>query len=98
MPPKTNAPDLDRVVIELRKPVTDAGVPLTQLSMREPTVGDQLKVFKMGGKTPMEQEVILFANLCEISPAAIEMLTPRDYKRLSDAYLGFTKDEDTESA
>jgi len=59
------------------------------LTMREPTVEDQLQADEVKG-VQGRQEVWLFANLCEVTPADIGRLTLPDYRKLQEAYAGFT--------
>lgn len=75
--------------IELTRPLEIAGVAVKAMRMREPTVKDQMVASEVKGG-PAQQEVRLIANLCDVSPADIERLPLRDYKRLQDAFLGFT--------
>jgi hypothetical protein len=74
--------------IELKKLVEDGGVQIAVLTMREPTVQDQLVASKTKGD-PADQEITLFANLCEVPPSVIKALTLRDYKKLLEAYQDF---------
>jgi hypothetical protein len=77
----------DSVTVQLRRPLTVAGVDMPSLTMREPTVADQLSVAKKA--TDAEREVALLANICEVAPADIGRLTMRDYGRLQEAYRDF---------
>lgn len=79
---------MSSVKIELQTPVKMAGVDVSELTMRAPKVRDMIAVRKIPG-SDVEQEVALFANLCQVTPAAIEELDMRDYKKLQDAYSGF---------
>lgn len=64
------------------------GVKTSAVSMREPTVLDQL--ISEGTKgTDLEKEVRIFANLCDLAPDSIKGLSVRNYKRLVVTYLGF---------
>ena len=76
------------VDIELSKPITIDGAQVKALRMREPTVGDQLAVDKMGG-TDAEKEIATLAALCMLKPADLHQLSLRDYKKVQAAYLGF---------
>lgn len=64
------------------------GVKITTISMREPTVRDQLAGEKAKGGDA-EKEISIFASLCEQTPAFIESLSLRNYKRVQAAYVGF---------
>lgn len=58
------------------------------LHMRRPKVRDMLAAEKSKG-TDAEKEIVLFANLCEVTPAEIEALDMVDYQQLQQAYQGF---------
>jgi len=74
----------DSVEITLKYPLKSAAV----LTMRRVKVRDSLAARKMKGDEA-EQEIFLFANLCEVSPKQIEALDMADYKQLQDTYSGF---------
>jgi hypothetical protein len=80
--------------IPLNHPAQIDGVSVDALAMREPTVEDMLVVKKSAGKSPEDQELSLFANLCEVDPSVIRGLTLRDYKRVQKAFAKLTEDEE----
>jgi len=57
------------------------------ITLREPTVGDQLVVAEMRG-SDAAKEVALVANLAEIAPDEVHALSLRNYARVQEA-LGF---------
>ncbi|WP_298937551.1 phage tail assembly protein [uncultured Ruegeria sp.] len=65
------------------KPKLD-GTEVSSLTMREPTVADELAIEKI--KSIGERESQAIANLTEQSPETIRGLTMRQYGRLQDAY------------
>lgn len=71
------------------RPLKIDGTEVKALPMREPTVQDQLTASKMALGDDAETEVLMFANLTELSPDAIKGLPMRQYKRLQVAYIGF---------
>lgn len=75
------------VDVTLARPLTIDGTALSAIRMREPTVGDQRAASTKGSDA--EQEVAMMANLCQLSPADINRLPLRDYKRLQVAFVGF---------
>lgn len=76
------------VTVKLARGLEIAGAKVLALTMREPTVGDQLAA--MPGKSSAAQEEInLFANLCTITPADVSALKMKDYGRLQEAYTSF---------
>lgn len=78
------------VDIQLSKPITIIGAPISVLRMREPTVGDQMAMDKNGG-TPAEQELSLVANLCMVAPADLHQLSLKDYKKVQAALQAFVE-------
>ena len=76
------------VDVTLSKPVTVDGAELQTVRMREPLAGDVETVgaIENGGT----REVMLFANLCMLSPAQVRALPFRDYGRLQAAFAHFT--------
>lgn len=66
------------------------GTKVTTVRMREPTVQDQIAASETKGSSA-RQEITMIANLCEISPDAVCQLSLRDYKKLQQAFLGFTE-------
>lgn len=63
-------------------------VTVSELTMREPTVDDQIVHDEMRGSDAL-REVTMFANLCEIAPDDIRKLSLKNYRRLQEAYQGF---------
>lgn len=82
--------------IRLSASVKVDGVETDTLVMREPSVEDMLTV-KKGKGSPEDQELALFANLCEISPEVVRSLKFRDYRRLQKAFGALTEDEEESS-
>lgn len=68
--------------------VTSDGREISAVYMRRPKVIDQLTVSKRG-LTAQEQEIELFANLTELTPATIQLLDMADYVELQEVYNGF---------
>ena len=76
------------VDIQLRTGITVAGVKVSAVRMREPTVRDQRAMAK-GEGTDADREVEFFANLCGILPTELNDMTGKDYSRLQKGFLGF---------
>lgn len=74
--------------IELAKPMDLDGADVGELTMREPTVEDQLSIDKIKGGEA-EKEMHLFANLCEVTPQDLRKLTLRDYRKVQEAFRSF---------
>ena len=78
------------LAVELRTAVEIDGQKTKQITMREPTVRDQLDVQAVKG-SEAHREVTLMANLCDIAPAQVEAMTMRNYRRLQEALEVFTQ-------
>lgn len=63
-----------------------SGAKVTSLTLREPSLDDQLVSQKVGDNA--EAEVALIANLAEVAPSDLRGLKMRDFLRLQEA-LGF---------
>lgn len=74
--------------VTLKGAVEIDGTKVGKLTMREPTVGDQLAMDAHKG-TDAQKEIQLFANLCEQTPATIQALKLADYRRLQEAFRLF---------
>ena len=76
--------------IKLREPITVDGTQRESLTLRRPKVRDLLAAEKSElVESPALRELKLFANLCEVPPAALEELDAADYVKLQEAYTGF---------
>ena len=74
--------------ITLQYPVTVDGTVYTTLTMRRAKVRDSRDA-QRGGGSNADAEIRLFANLCEVTPAAIEEIDMADYARMQKVYEGF---------
>lgn len=74
--------------ISLSFPIEHEGVPMAEIALRRPTVGDHLAAQKAAG-TDAEREIRLIANLTELPPAAIHKLDMKDYAALQKVLGGF---------
>lgn len=75
-------------VISLDYCVSSDGVELSQMEMRRPKVADMLAADTYKG-TDAQKEISMFANLCSVSPSAIEQLDLKDYRKIQEAYQDF---------
>jgi hypothetical protein len=75
--------------IKLQYPVTINGTEYKELNMRRSKVKDRLAVANMKDKSEEEKEILLFANLCEVSPDVIRELDESDYPAVQQVYVGF---------
>lgn len=74
--------------IDLEFPVKIAGATVQVLSMRRSTVGDVLTANRI--KDEIEREIVLFANLCQVTPEDIRNLDLKDYQKLQEVFRSFT--------
>jgi hypothetical protein len=75
--------------IKLQYPIKIDGTEYTELTMRRSKVRDRLAVANMQGKSDEEKEILLFANLCEVSPEVIRELDEADYPEVQKVYMSF---------
>lgn len=75
------------VSVELSSPVLIGGAIFTQLSLREPTVADQLAI--ESADTLALKEIALVARLGNVSEDVIKALTLRDYARVQETIQDF---------
>ena len=75
-------------VMTLGYPVTHDGTTYTELVMRRPKVREE-KAARKGTASAAEQEIKLFAKICEVASAVLDAMDLADYNKLQDGYLGF---------
>tara|TARA_B100000459_G_C8598314_1_gene210850 strand:+ start:1936 stop:2217 length:282 start_codon:yes stop_codon:yes gene_type:complete len=75
-------------VIELQYPVSIDGTTVEELSMRRPTVRDQI-LFEDGKGSEARKIVKMLANLCEVSEETIMDLDQIDFLKISEVLSGF---------
>ena len=71
--------------ITLDHPVKVDSHNYTLLTMRRPKVRD-LKVARKVEGDALDQDSVLYANLCEVDPKVIDELDPVDFKKLDKKY------------
>lgn len=76
------------VTVELDYAIDVDGVAVDVLSMRRPTVRDQL-AFEEGKGGDARKVIAMIANLCEISPKSVEELDQSDFVKLTETLQGF---------
>jgi hypothetical protein len=84
---------------KLKFPVASAGLTVSEVTMRRPTVRDQLLASKAEG-SDADKELNIFAQLCEVEQDVILEMDLEDYEGLQKTYTGFRKPpkEGSESA
>lgn len=75
----------DRITVSLLKGVKVDGERRQALTLREPSVGDNIAARDMANKDSAMSEVILIANLADVPAEAIQDAKMRDYSRLQEA-------------
>jgi len=80
----------DGFLIDLATPIDLDGTQTSRVTMREPTVQDQLDVQAIKASEAY-REVTLMANLCSLAPEQIKAMTMRNYRRLQGALEVFTE-------
>tara|TARA_E500000331_G_scaffold85277_2_gene80803 strand:- start:42 stop:326 length:285 start_codon:yes stop_codon:yes gene_type:complete len=75
-------------IIDLQYPVSIDGTEVLQLSMRRPTVRDQI-LFEDGKGSDARKIVKMLSNLCEVSDETIMELDQSDFLKLSEVLQGF---------
>lgn len=78
-----------KAAVTLSRPLDIDGAKVNVLTMREPTVDDQIAAEANGSDGMADKKYM--ANLCMVSPADIGRLPLRDFKRLQVAF-GFFLD------
>lgn len=73
--------------VTLSRPLEISGAKVSVITMREPTVADQIAAEQLG--TGAEADVQYMANLCQITPDDVRRLPLRDFKRLQKAFSFF---------
>ena len=74
--------------IPLSFPIEYDGLPIAEIALRRPTVGDHLAAQK-AVSTDAEREIRLIANLAELPPEVIHKLDMKDYAALQKVLGGF---------
>jgi len=76
--------------IHLDYPITVDGVEVSSVTMRRPTVSDQL-AFEDGNGSEAHRTVLMMANLCDVPPGSIKEMDGADFDNLVSVYQGFKK-------
>lgn len=81
----------DDFEITLAKALDVDGAKVNVIAMREPTVQDLLAAeMQSKGQSDAFQEIMMFSNLCSITPDQIKATTLKDYRRIQEAFKLFT--------
>lgn len=77
-------------IITLTYSINHDGLPIKEIALRRPTVGDHLSVQKMTASDG-EKEIRLIANLSELPPEAIYQLDMKDYAEIQKTLASFLR-------
>lgn len=77
----------DELVLELRRPVTFAGVQYDTLRLLEPTAGQLIEAEK--GGSPLEQLARLVHLVAAVPRKAVDQMGQRDFQRAADFFALF---------
>ena len=84
----TNTP-LESATVALLHPIEVNSATVSTVTMRRPIVRDLRAAQRQAGSSAAEVELMMFSNLCELAPEAIELMDLGDYRELQRAYEGF---------
>lgn len=77
--------------VTLNKPIDVDGAKVFEVNIREPNILDMMAgEMQAKGQGEIAKEVIVFANLCDLSPESIKLAKLRDYQRIQEAFGLFT--------
>lgn len=84
------------LTIHLVNPITLKGVPVSQLTMREPSMAEEEDSMAMAidmgrGQNPLTNEMFMYSLLCSIPYDAIRVMKSVDYHKLRSAYGEFVR-------
>lgn len=78
-----------KATITLSRPLSINGTKVPKVTMREPTVRDEMLARKTAGTDSADNESTLLANLCGLLTDDLQNMSLKDYRRLQEAFLGF---------
>ncbi len=74
--------------IEFSNEYSFNGVMKNHLEMREPTIGDEMNAQEMA-RNESELQLLMFANLCDVSLDELKPITSKDGQKIAEAYNSF---------
>ncbi|MDE4537667.1 phage tail assembly protein [Pseudomonas sp. ITEM 17296] len=86
-----------RAVVSLSVPLDVYGEARQALTMRSPTVSEDLMVGLQVGDNDEQRELLMLGSLCELTEDQLTALQVRDYKRLQRAYKELLGDDSGEN-
>jgi len=91
------------MIIELSKPITVAGSPVSELGLREPTVDDVIELgypFLVmqgdnGTAIQLQPKIVMkyVSRLAAVPPSSLKTISLGDLSKLQEAVMGFFGDE-----
>ena len=95
----SDATSRESATITLLHPIEVNAAAVSTVTMRRPLVRDLRAAQRQAGAGgPSEVEVMLFSNLCELAPEALELMDLGDYRELQRTYEGFLSRGSTSGA
>ena len=82
-----------KLTVHLSSPLILNGIQCDRVTLREPTLGDQIEIEKLA-LNPLARTKFMLARLIECAPDELQQLTLRDLDRLEKAYLRLVSDAD----
>lgn len=79
--------------IKLSQAIELNGVKVNELTMRAPTVGDELDARQLAGGDDAKFELHILASLLGGAPDDLRQVLKRDYGKLTKAYLRLSSEE-----
>ncbi len=86
-----------RAVVSLSVPLEVYGEVRQALTMRCPTVREDLMVAHQAGDNDEQRELLMLGSLCELTEDQLTALQVRDYRRLQRAYKELLGDDSSEN-
>lgn len=77
--------EVETVTVTLAKGLTAVGETRKEITLREPTAGDNMAARQMAKGDNAVHEITLIANLSGLSPEEVQTAPMRDYRRLQEA-------------
>lgn len=81
------------VIVKLKKPHAFDGKECTELTMRQPLIGDEVKAAKFS-QVKEERETYLMAKLCGVKHEDFQKMPLSNYEGFTDAYNSFFREDD----
>ena len=88
----------ESATVTLLHPIEVNGETVSTVTMRRPIVRDLRAAQRQSGSNAAEVELMMFANICELAPEALDLMDLGDYRELQVTYEGFLSRGSTSGA